>query len=113
MFLTKVISWYFYADPTIIQTCISPNGEYTAYMFERNSGATSGWVYHVSVQPSETKLGKGNGNVYISDSQPEKMEWIDNHTLYIHDYRSNRTTKRNKRIHDVTVLFHSFELEAQ
>lgn len=99
----------FFAEPTIVQTCGSPDGEYTAYVYESNGGATSGWTYHVSILPTKRKLGKGNGNIYISNSPPVKLEWLNDRTLYIDDYDSFRTTKRKEKIGDVAVRFKSLE----
>ena len=100
----------FYAEPTVIQSYPSPDGKYTAYVFESNGGATTGFIYHVSVLPSKKTLGKGNGNIYIGTVPPNKIEWIDNDTLYVDDYRSINTTKRKQKIYDITVKFNSIEI---
>ncbi len=99
----------FYAEPTVIQTYISPDGKYTAYVYESNGGATTGWSYHVSILPSEKELGKGNGNVYISGIPPINLEWLNNSTLYVNDYNSVNTTKRKEKIYDINVRFNSLE----
>ena len=79
-------------------------------MFERNSGATSGWVYHISVLQSDKKLGKGNGNVYINRSMPpESIEWRSNDELYVNDYQSINTTKQKRNINDIKVKYRSLE----
>ena len=46
----------FYAEPTVMQTYVSPNGRYTAYVYESNGGATTDWTYHISILPSEKNL---------------------------------------------------------
>ena len=101
----------FHAEPTIMETYISPDGEYAAYVFESNGGATTGWIYHVSVLPSDKKLRKGNGNVYVSDIPPEALTWIDDRTLYVDDYANTRTTKRKEKIYNIKVIFNSLEKE--
>lgn len=112
-FCGSLIKWtsveLFYPEPTIMQSYISPDGKYTAYVYESNGGATSGWTYHISIIQSEKKLGKGNGNVYISDIPPVKLTWLDNNTLYVDDYDSVGTTKRKEKIHNITVKFKSLE----
>ena len=97
----------FYAEPTVMQTYVSPNGRYTAYVYESNGGATTDWTYHISILPSENKLNKGNGNIYISGIPPVNLEWIDNGTLYIEEYVSRRTTKRKEKIYGIDVRFKS------
>jgi len=99
----------FFAEPTIMQTYVSPDGEYTAYVFESNGGATTGWSYHISIMQTGKKLRKGNGNIYISDIPPVDLEWLDNRTLYIEDYDSANTTRRKEKIYDVVVKFKSLE----
>lgn len=113
IFTVFLIKWafveFYYPDPTVMQTYISPDGKYTAYVFESNSGATSGWVYHVSIVRTEKRLGKGPGNIYTSGVEPIALEWLDNRTLYIEDYDSVRTTQRKEKIYDVVVKFKSLE----
>ena len=99
----------FFAEPTVMQTYVSPNGRYTAYVYESNGGATTGWIYHISILPTEKKPGKGNGNIYISDIPPVNLEWVDNSTLYIDDYVSRGTTKRKEKIYGIDVRFKSLK----
>lgn len=109
MFIKWAFIELFYAKPTVMQTYVSPNGRYTAYVYESNGGATTGWTYHISILPTEKKLSKGNGNIYISDIPPVSLEWIDNSTLYIDDYVSKRTTKRKEKIYGIDVRFKSLK----
>lgn len=114
LFGCRVIKWtfveLFYAEPTILQTSVSPDGKYTAYVFESNGGATTGWIYHVSVLTSEEKLGKGNGNIYINTSiPPEEVKWISNNELYVDDYKSANITKRKEKIYDITIQYFSLK----
>ena len=99
----------FYAEPTVMQIHVSPNGKYTAYVYESNGGATTGWVYHISILQDGRKLGKGNGNIYISGIPPVNLKWLDNSTLYVDDYDSVKTTKRKEKIYDIDVKFKSLE----
>lgn len=97
----------FFPEPAVIQTFPSPDGKYIAYLFEKSGGATTGFVYHISLIRSDKKLGKGNGNIYISNIPPKSIEWLDNHTLYIDDYKSNRTTRSRDEFKEVVVKYAS------
>ena len=99
----------FYAEPAIMQTSISPDGKHTAYVFESNGGATSGWTYHISIVQDGKKLRKGNGNIYISDIPPKNIMWIDNSTMFVDDYDSAGTTKRREKMHNITIQYQSLE----
>lgn len=101
---------FFYPEPTIMLTSTSPDGKYTAYVFESNGGATSGWVYHISILPAHKKLGKGPGNVYVSDMRPEKIEWKDNKVLYVKDYQNIGTTKREEKLRGINIEFYSLSV---
>ena len=58
MFIKWAFIELFYAKPTVMQTYVSPNGRYTAYVYESNGGATTGWTYHISILPTEKNLAK-------------------------------------------------------
>ena len=67
----------------IIKEEISPSKKAKAIYFEGNSGATSGFVYRISILNPYEKLSKNNkGNVLITDSQV-KMKW-KNDTLVLY-----------------------------
>lgn len=105
-----IILQAFLPEPTIIQTASSPDGKYVAYVFESSRGATTGFIYHISIMQSDKKLGKGNGNVYINSSAPpDSIEWLNNNELYVNDYRSINTTKQKINIYDIKVKYRSLE----
>ena len=108
-FLKATFNNCFFSETVIIQTVFSPDGKYVAYVFESNGGATTGWIYHVSVLRSNIKLGKGSGNVYVSDMPPVTIEWIDKDVLYVKDYKNLGTTKRKEKIYNITVKFQSLQ----
>ena len=116
LFWGILINWafveFFFSEPTIMESIESPDGKYTAYVFESNGGATTGWIYHISVLRTGKKLSKGNGNIYTSESEPGNVEWLDNTTLYVEDW-NNPITKRKEKIYDVTVKFRGLELKRQ
>lgn len=110
----RLIKWtfveLFYAEPTIMQTYVSPDGKYTAYVYESNGGATTGWIYHISILPTEEKLGKGNGNIYINTSIPPKgIKWISNNELYVDDYKSANTKKQEESIYNIIIHYSSLK----
>lgn len=105
----KIFRNIFFAEPNIIQSIASPDGRYTAYLFESNGGATTGMIYHISILESEKNLGKGNGNVYISEIPPNGIEWIENTVLYVDDYKSIKTTKQKQKIKDITIKYKSLK----
>ncbi len=106
-----IILQVYFPEPAIMQSVSSPDGKYTAYIFESNGGATTGWIYHISVLESGKKLGKGNGNVYVSGAKPKNIKWVNDNELYIEDYRSVDTTKQKQRINDVIIRYESSEYQ--
>jgi len=104
-----IIRQAYYSEPTIIQTAPSPDAKYVTYVFESNGGATSGWVYHISILKSEKKLGKGSGNIYISDIPPNSIEWLSNNELYVDDYSSQNTKKQKQSINEIKIRYQSLE----
>lgn len=105
----KVFQYLFFAEPNIMESISSPDGQYIAYVFESNGGATTGWTYHVSILEKGEKLGKGNGNIYISSIPPNSIEWLENNILYIDDYESINTTRQRQKIKGVTIKYRSLE----
>lgn len=97
----------FWSQPTVLQTRVSPDGMYTAYVFESNAGATTGWIYHISVLPTGKELSKGQGNVYIGTLPPDDISWIDNSTLFVSDYASKGTTRQKEKIGDIRIKYRS------
>ena len=71
-----LISRFFSPEPDVIEAIQSPEGKYIAYIYESNGGATTGFIYHLSVLKSDVPLKKGNGNAYISEHEFE-IQWID------------------------------------
>ncbi len=62
------LRWFVLSEPDIIQEVVSPNGEYVAYVFESNGGATSWFVYRLSILKNGKQPKRGDtGNTYIND----------------------------------------------
>ena len=62
------LRWFVLSEPDIIREVVSPNGEYVAYVFESNGGATSWFVYRLSILKNGKQPKRGDvGNTYIND----------------------------------------------
>ena len=98
------LRWFVLSEPNIIQEVVSPDGEYVAYVFESNGGATSGFVYRLSVLKNGKQPKRGDvGNTYINDYE-FVVEWKDNDTLMV----NNTTTinfKQKTKVHGVEVIY--------
>ena len=98
------LRWFVLSEPDIIQEVVSPNGEYGAYVFESNGGATSWFVYRLSILKNGKQPKRGDvGNTYINDYEFD-VEWKDNDTLMV----NNTTTinyKQETKVHGVEVIY--------
>lgn len=67
----------------------SPNRKYIATFFERNCGATSGYVYHVNLKEKESWLIPSiegyneDGQIFVGDGRRVDLIWKDEKTLLI------------------------------
>ena len=98
------LRWFVLSEPDIIQKVVSPDGEYVAYVFESNGGATSWFVYRLSILKNGKQPKRGDvGNTYINDYAFD-VEWKDNDTLMV----NNTITinyKQETKIHGVEVIY--------
>lgn len=98
------LRWFVLSESDIIQEVVSPDGEYVAYVFESNGGATSWFVYRLSILKNGKQLKRGDvGNTYINDYEFD-VEWKDNDTLMV----NNTTTinyKQETKVHGVEVIY--------
>ncbi len=98
------LRWFVLSEPDIIQKVVSPDGEYVAYVFESNGGATSWFVYRLSILKNGKQPKRGDvGNTYINDYEFD-VEWKDNDTLMV----NNTTTinyKQETKVHGVEVIY--------
>ena len=87
----------------MIQVAQSPDGKYVAYVYESNGGATTGFIYHLSILETDRILPKGKGNTYISEYLFD-VTWSMDGTLHV-----NNTTsiiiKQRESIKDVKVTY--------
>lgn len=91
-------------EPTILQELPSPDGEYVAYVFELNSGATSGFVYRLSILKEGRELGKGNGNTFISGSE-FTAEWVSDGVLQVNNGPAGDVYRQNTLVKGVEVRY--------
>ncbi len=98
------LRWFVLSEPDILQKVVSPDGEYVAYVFESNGGATSWFVYRLSILKNGKQPKRGDvGNTYINDYEFD-VEWKDNDTLMV----NNTTTinyKQETKVHGVEVIY--------
>ncbi len=98
------LRWAIMGEPDIIQEAVSPDGKYVAYVFESNSGATSGFVYRLSVLKNGKKPKRGDiGNTYINDYEFD-VEWEDNDTLTVNNLTTDNY-KQETKVYDVEVAY--------
>lgn len=98
------LRWFVLSEPDIIKEVVSPDGEYVDYVFESNGGATSWFVYRLSILKNGKQPKRGDvGNTYINDYEFD-VEWKDNDTLMV----NNTTTinyKQEAKVHGVEVIY--------
>ena len=100
----KGLRWFVLSEPNIIQEVVSPDGEYVAYVFESNGGATSGFVYRLSVLKNGKQPKRGDvGNTYINDYEFD-VEWKDNDTLMVNNTTTINTTKYEKNTNSFHII---------
>ena len=98
------LRWFVLSEPDIIQKVVSPDGEYVAYVFESNGGATSWFVYRLSILKNGKQPKRGDvGNTYINDYVFD-VEWKDNDTLMV-DNTTTINYKQETKVHGVEVIY--------
>ena len=88
----------------IIKTEVSPNGDYTAYLFECNSGATSDFIYNLSVLKTGRELKSSTGNTYRSHDKFD-FYWEDDNTLTVEIKRFDEIIMQKNEINKVTINY--------
>ena len=98
------LRWFVLSEPDIIQKVVSPDGEDVAYVFESNGGATSWFVYRLSILKNGKQPKRGDvGNTYINDYEFD-VEWKDNDTLMVNN-TATINYKQETKIHGVEVIY--------
>ena len=77
----------------IFQTIHSPDQKFSAVIFNRDCGATTGFSTQVSIVDFGESLPKVNGNTLVIDNHPSKtkvkVEWVSNNELVISSLGKN------------------------
>lgn len=71
-------------ESNIITKKASPNGEYIAYIYEKNSGATSWFVYRLAILKKEDSLTFFSDQAYIAQEQFD-IEWEGDLKIKVHN----------------------------
>ena len=95
-------------EPNIIEAVSSPNGKYIAYIYEKNGGATTGFIYHLSILEKDTSLKRRKGNVYISEYE-FKIQWINDDILYVDNTSSKNIGKQKVSFLDVKIEYNYYK----
>ena len=94
----------------------SPDGLRTAFLFERDCGATTDFTTQVAVLRAES-LPDSAGNVFVADSDhgaapgaawggpPAEIRWVDNSTLEVRYHRNARTFKKVEAIDGISARY--------
>lgn len=92
----------------------SPDGKYVAAAFERDCGATTGYVYHVNLRDEQGRFSPNlegtikDGEVLTTGQGKLRMVWKDESTLQIecegcpHDYSPKAWQRAWK---DVSIMY--------
>ncbi len=104
LFLLPQVFSLFLPEPTVIQAIQSPDGKYTAYIYESNGGATTGFIYHLSIIETGKRLPYGKGNAYSADSPVISIMWTSEQELYVENYRQ-RVYVQEELVKEIKVTY--------
>lgn len=100
----KLLFYIFLPEPTVMQAVQSPDGAYTAYVYESDGGATTGFIYHLSILKKGTTLRKGSGNAYISGFEFD-IEWTSDRELQVNNTSSIKIYKQKEAVKGVKINY--------
>jgi hypothetical protein len=101
----------------ILETVLSPDGNWQAVIFRRDCGATTGYSTQVSIISAKAKLPNKGGNVFVADTDhgkaPEqesggpkvKAEWLDNKNIRISHHTDARVFLAEKKQSGVLINY--------
>lgn len=92
------------SEPDIIQEAVSPDGKYVAYVYESSGGATSRFIYRLSIIKNGSKLEKGKKDIYISYID-FKVYWSDDKKIIVNNKSSVDIFKQKYKVYDITVNY--------
>jgi len=88
----------------IIQKVHSPNGNKTAYIFQRDCGASTGTSFQLSLVDSDEELPNQSGNAFVSDN-PIQVKWLTNNKLRVTYKKSSETFEMDKRVDGIRIEY--------
>jgi len=62
-------------DDEVLSELRSPDGKYVASVMERNCGATTDYVSHVTVRPSDSMMRQGDDVLVVEYRQDIRLAW--------------------------------------
>lgn len=92
------------SEPNIIQRIESPTSEYIAYIFESNGGATSGFVYRLSILRANETLKKSIGNTYVA-TDIFGVEWIGDKELLVNNSSPVQIYKQKELVKGIEINY--------
>ncbi|MHC1723738.1 MAG: DUF5412 family protein [Aminipila sp.] len=90
----------------IIEKIQSPDGEYIAYVFIRDMGATTQKSYQLSILKKGDALGNKKGNIFISYSNFE-VEWNNEKELLVKDTNCEEIFKEKTKYKEIDIKYSS------
>lgn len=96
-------------ETEIIDRSMSPNQEYTAVLFSRNCGATTGENFQVSIIGRNEHL-NGDGNALILDHAPKygrmwNPRWVSDEELELSIPNSARVFRQNSSAGSINIEY--------
>lgn len=88
----------------IIKTIPSPNGDYIAYVFVRDLGATTKESYQLTILKKNNKLGNGSGNTFVSYSN-FAVSWDSDNGMTIKYPKKAEVFKKEESIKGIKIKY--------
>jgi hypothetical protein len=93
-------------DNVIVAEYRSPDNNKKVVMFERGCGATTRTTIQLSLLDQNAPLGKGAGNIVISDRDAEMgVTWVSNDKIVVKYGEGVRLTRAEKKFQHVTIEY--------
>lgn len=101
---------------TVIDRADAPDGLHSAWLFERNCGATTGFSTQVSVLDAGAEL-SGSGNAFVADNGEgtavegdwgapwAELSWIGNNHLLIRYAAGSRMFEQGRQVSGVRISY--------
>ena len=118
LLLFLLLNTFVKAENTIIDKNTSPNGQYFAYVFERNAGATNDYSTQISIYQKNKKFPNKPGNVFICDGNHGKVtntnivggpyitiKWINDEVVEVNIPINTRIFKQELKIDNINIAY--------